>query len=105
MKYITHLIHFEGPSHWRDEAEDDDDDFGWPNAHDNQAPTLEATGDVGVSSVEADRVEPGTEPAALGLVPSPKAELAALEAELAALEATGSEEISAATPAGAIIQT
>jgi len=63
----------------RDEAEDDDDDdFRWPDANDNQAPTLEATGDVGVSSVEADRVEPGTEPGALGLVPSPKAELAAL---------------------------
>jgi len=41
-------------------------------------------------------VEPGTEPAALGLVPSPNA---ALEAELVALEATGSEEISVKVPA------
>jgi len=93
LKYITHLIHFEGPSHLRDEAEDDDDDdFKWPHANDNQAPTLEATGDVGVSSVECP----------LGLVPSPKAELAALEAveaELPALEATGSEEISVKVPA------
>ena len=44
-------------------------------------------------------MEPGTEPAALGLVPSPNAELAALEAELVALEATGSEEISVKVPA------
>ena len=87
MKYITHLIHFEGPSDWRDEEEDDNADYRWPDAHDNPAPT-EATGDELVSPVEADHAEadhvPGT---ALDLVPSPKA-------EPAALEATGSEEIS-----------
>jgi len=80
LKYITHLIHFEGPSDWRDEEEDDNADYRWPDAHDNPAPT-EATGDELVSPVEADHAE------ADDLVPSPKA-------EPAALEATGSEEIS-----------